>query len=464
MAEVLAQAWGIPIPAAVIWPECRDGQPPAPAHLQPWVAQRTVHDLAVFARADLLNRREVLAASIGVACGPAFMDPLGRWLVSEPVRLPGRDAAGPGRVGLSMVEEIERATARFAAVAADLGGGACREAAVGQLKYGVDLLEEGGYGPAVGNRLLAAVARLAGEVGHMCHDVGMDGPAQKYLVHALQAAGESTDERAPLVAVVVLADMAEQMRLLGHPDSGLHLVEAALGQVPADPHRFGDARAMLWSLKGRLLAATGTSRLAEVNGAIDMSLNLLAESAGEDTPAWQPFVLMEVTEADLYRRAAGAWLDLAAARPAMGKELAARAQAAGQKAVAGWPDGFRCGLADGYAQLAHARFLLGEPEHACRDGEQALQIAAVATGSARLAARLRDLWAASEPYHHLRRVHRLRERLRAATVTGPTAHGRLGQPTATADGSQATARGQAVTPSRRSGSGSRSAARLPRRR
>ena len=48
-------------------------------------------------------------------------------------------------------------------------------------------------------------------VGWMCHDSGMKGPAQRYLVHGLQAAKESTDPRAPLLVIGILRDLARPL-------------------------------------------------------------------------------------------------------------------------------------------------------------------------------------------------------------------------------------------------------------
>lgn len=414
VAEVLSQALGIPISPAVIWPDGRDGEPLAPAHLRPWIARRTVADLGFFVRSDMLSRREVLADSISLASGPALVDPLARWLAAEPIRLPPVDEAGPGRIGLAAVKEIEIATARFMEIATDVGGGHTREAAVGQLRYAVDLLDHGNYSPTVGNRLLAAVAKLAGEVGNMSHDAGMDGPAQRYFIYGLQAAHESTDERARLIAVAVLAGMAWQM-LPRHPDTGLQLVETAFARLVEEPDEHGSVRAVLWSLKGRLLAATG-SRPSEVNSCIDLALDLFAESAGEDNPAWRTFIL-DVREAELYRYAASAYLDLAMTRPQLTKELATKAESAYQEAIARWGNGYRRDQACNHTELAQARFLLGEPDQACLAAEQALAVAAEATGSFRLIAHLRDLWAASEPYHDLPRVRQLREHLQTAIMT-----------------------------------------------
>jgi hypothetical protein len=93
---------------------------------------------------------------------------------------------------LADVQAIERSTRYFAATDAEIGGALSREAAVGQLKYAVDLARHGSYSDRTGNRLLAAVAELSGLVGWLCHDSNMPGPAQRYLMYGLQAARESS--------------------------------------------------------------------------------------------------------------------------------------------------------------------------------------------------------------------------------------------------------------------------------
>lgn len=175
VAAVLTRAWGIPVPVQVVWPELRDGQGPVPAYLQAWVPVRTLADLGAFIGADMLTRREMLAASVGVASGPTLVEPLARWLAAEPLAL-GQPAEATRRIGVDEVENIEAATKHFAALDAKAGGGLSREAAVGQLKYAVDLARYSTYSEAVGNRLLAAIAGLSGLVGWMCMDSGMQGP------------------------------------------------------------------------------------------------------------------------------------------------------------------------------------------------------------------------------------------------------------------------------------------------
>src|SRR5262249_56027962 len=115
-----------------------------------------------------------------------------------PGRLAGNDDGVP-RVGLADVQAIERSTRYFAATDAEVGGALSREAAVGQLKYAVDLARHGSYSDRTGNRLLAAVAELSGLVGWLCHDSGMPGPAHRYLLYRLHAPPPPTHPPPPFL-------------------------------------------------------------------------------------------------------------------------------------------------------------------------------------------------------------------------------------------------------------------------
>jgi hypothetical protein len=104
--------------------------------------------------------REVLAGSVAVATGDALVNPLSRWLGLPSTGMNER-ADGTRRIGMSEVTAIEQATRHFAAIDAEVGGGLSREAAVGQLKYAVDLARYASYSEPVGNRLLTVVAVAA---------------------------------------------------------------------------------------------------------------------------------------------------------------------------------------------------------------------------------------------------------------------------------------------------------------
>ncbi|HET6212068.1 MAG TPA: hypothetical protein VFE14_04245, partial [Micromonosporaceae bacterium] len=254
VAAVLSDAWGVDVPVAVIWPELRDGAGPTPAHQQPWVPDRTLGELSILVRSDMLTRRELLAGSITVVTGTPLTDPIARWLNMGTAAMSVAGHDGPGRIDVSTVEAIEQATRHFMAVDAAVGGGVVREAAVGQLKFAVDLATHSGVREEAGNRLLMAIADLAGWVGWMSHDAGMAGPAQRYLLYGLQAAGEAHGDGARMLAVKNLVGLARQMQSLGHPATGLRLIDQAVNQLPS---RLNKVRALLWSLRAQTLASMG---------------------------------------------------------------------------------------------------------------------------------------------------------------------------------------------------------------
>jgi hypothetical protein len=410
VAAVLSEAWGVPVPVQVIWPELREGARPAPAHLQPWVAARTLDALVGFVGSDMLSRREVLARSVRAATGSALVEPLSRWLGAAAGGLAVRPV-GVRRIGASEVAGIERTTRYFAGVDAEVGGGLSREAAVGQLKYAVDLVRDGSYSDAVGNRLLAAVAGLSGLVGWMCLDSGMSGPAQRYLVYGLQAARESTDPRAPLLTVRILGDLAQQLRWMGHYATAVRVLDLALGQLPADRRRHNLTRAVLTCNKAHALAHLGPSCLPEVRGAVGMAFDLYDQAGDEEREDLRqiPHRAVDVSEPELSAIASAAHLVLAKDDPTLAREVETRTLHALEHVDAGY--GRNRVLA--YVRLARVRFAASEPEQGCDDGETALAQAEHST-STMVRSRLRELYGDTEPFREVPRVREFRERLRVA--------------------------------------------------
>jgi hypothetical protein len=285
-----------------------------------------------------------------------------------------------------------------------------REAAVGQLKYAVDLVQHGSYSDRVGNRLLAALAGISGLVGWMCHDSKMPGPAQRYFMYGLQAARESTDPRAQLLVVSILSDMAQHMKWLGRPNTAVRLHDLAISQLPTDRRRYHVLRAALATKRAENgLCFLGTSCLPEVQSALGMSLDLYAQASDEDRRTaptmWHRAV--DMSEAELSAMASATYLVLARNDP----RLAAEAEQRTLYHLANVGGGQGRNKVFSQIRLASARFIAGEPEQASDDGEQAITVAED-TASAMVKARLRELLADSEPYAELPRVVELRERLR----------------------------------------------------
>ena len=413
VADVLSTAWGIPIPVSILWPDLRAGGAPVPAHLQAWVPARTLEDLWVFLRSDMLTRREVLTDAVGLAAGVSLSDPIARWL-GEPAAgslLPGTDRTGE-RIDMSTVYALERTTHQFWWSDAALGGGLGREAAVGRLKYAVDLMTHARFSEPVGKRLLTAIADLAFHVGWMSYDVGMEGPAQRYFVYALQAAREADNERATLRSVGTLCSMARQMRSAGHPDTGLRFVDLALDRLPADRYRLSTIRAGLWGLKARMLASMGPSYAPEVRNGINLAFELHAVAADEDEEPIVSEYFPYFGGAELAGEAAEGFRDLARAE----RRFATNAEAHTLRALAVRGKDFARSRAFDQIGLAQDRFLLREPEQACVDGTAAIAMATQVTFSTRVAGRLRELLADSAPYEGVTGVPEFRDQLQQAVA------------------------------------------------
>lgn len=411
VSDVLGKAWGIPVPVGVIWPHQREGAAPVAAHLQPWAAEHTLEQLGYFLRMDMLSRRETLTKAVEAATGPAILAPIGRWLSVPAAVLPVKTEGGQ-RIGIGEVEAIEAATNYFARTDAVTGGALSREAAVGQLKFAVDLAQHASYSTVVGNRLLAAIAELAGLVGWLCADSDMSGPAQRYFTYGLQAARESTDPRAVLLVVSILSDMAQHMRWLGRPNTALRLHDLAAAQLPTDRTRFNVMRAILATRRAEDgLCSLGLSCLPEIRSALSMSQDLHASANDEDHDAaprqWHRTV--DTSAAELFAMTAATYLVLARHDP----RLAAEAEKHTYAHLAAVSDGQGRNKVFSLIRLARIRFVKGEPEQACRDAEQALAVAEN-QASALVKIRLRELIADSLPYKHLPQVADLHERVRYA--------------------------------------------------
>jgi hypothetical protein len=422
VAAVLSRAWNIPIPVEVIWPQLRQGRPAAAAHVLPCVAARTLEELATYIGGDMLTRRQVLAEATQAAVGAGLADPLLRYLAAPPVGLTARAGSARTRITSMMVGGIEQATAHFGIQDAAVGGGLSREAAVGQLKLAVDLLRDASYTDAVGNRMLAAVAELAGMVGWMSHDVHMDGPAQRYFVLGLQAARESRDPRALLVQQSLLADLARQMHALGQPATGLRLVQAAL-DLPRGRHPA--TAAMLWNLKARMLAALGAHTIPEIRHAVELAVDLLGEAEHQSAEQradhdLSPDAGIPYTgPAELAGNAALAWLDAARQAPPPARQAAARqAEQQALFALASRPEGFTRSRVFDLICLASSRFILAEADQAATDGNAALDLAAQVANSSRVLDRLGPLLAHSAPHAALSTVGDFRGRLLGALAAG----------------------------------------------
>ncbi|MFP8907940.1 transcriptional repressor NsdA [Streptomyces atacamensis] len=281
----------------------------------PWTGPQTVAMISEFSRSDLmLARRGFLGTSLGMAAGPALIEPMQRWLVPAPAapapgeRFPGAPQAparnpgarGDHRLSDPELELLEQTIVMFRQWDAQCGGGLRRKAVVGQLHEVTDLLQEHHAEP-VRRRLFRVTAELAELAGWMSYDVGLQPTAQKYFVLALHAAKEAGDR--PLGAYV-LSDMGRQMIHLGRPEDALELVHLAQygGREDTTPR----TQAMLHAVEARAYANMG--RPDKCHRAVRMAEETFAEATeGDADPDWIGFF----SEAELHAENAHSYRDLA---------------------------------------------------------------------------------------------------------------------------------------------------------
>jgi transcriptional regulator with XRE-family HTH domain len=397
--------------------ELPHGAEPADDYAAPpyaWGALRTLEDLAVFIRSDMLTRRDILAASIAMAAGRALTEPVASWLHTAPGGLPATEGHGLGKIGVSTVEGIERTIRYFVSSDASAGGGLAREAAVGQLKYAIDLAQYSSYSEAIGTRLLTVIADLADRVGWMSHDAGMDGPAQRYAWYGLQAAHEAGIERAQLLAVRVLDHLAEYAREAGQLDTARRFNDLALDRVPNDPHRFNAVRAILRSRQAIVLSGMGTTHLPEVDRYVNMSFDQHHKAQDDEPSPWLadcfPYSCGPGADAELAS-------EVAASYHALAREdarLATRAQEHARQALNRRSEDFTRSRVFDQVMLARTGFRAGELDQACRDGHEAIRMAGAVGESQRVRTRLAQLMDDTAPHQREPAVRELREELRPA--------------------------------------------------
>jgi transcriptional regulator with XRE-family HTH domain len=392
---------------------------PADDHAAPpyaWGALRTLEDLAVLLRSDMLTRRDILAASVTMAAGKALTEPVASWLNTAPGGLPATEGHGLGKIGMAAVEGIERTVRYFVTSDASAGGGLAREAAVGQLKYAVDLAQYGSYSEAVGTRLLTVIADLAGWVGWMSHDAGMEGPAQRYAWYGLRAAHEAGSERAQLRAIGMLDDLAMYSRAAGHLDTARRFVSLALDRIPDDPHRFNPVRAILRSRLGTVLSGMGSAHSAEVDRNVNLSFDLHRKAQDDEPSPWLaayfPYSCAPGADAELASEAAASYHALAQEDA----RLAGRAQQHARQALERRSDGFTRSRVFDQVMLARAEFRAGELDQACRDGQEAIRLAAAVGDSMRVRTRLAQLVDDADQHQREPAVRELREELWVAVT------------------------------------------------
>ncbi|HEY0692123.1 MAG TPA: helix-turn-helix transcriptional regulator [Kribbella sp.] len=219
--------------------------------------------------------RAPIAEDSGIADGLSRID-----LADDPssyIKKISIETPVPSRIGWPEVEHI-RSTTRAVATAENIfGGGLSCEAALGQLRWASKLLESNAD-PDVRRAMLEAVGNLSSVVAYSAFDVAAYSAADHCFHFSLWCADQSGSWS---LRANTLAEMSRKSAYLGNVDEALSMIEFA--QVRSD-RLTSTARAMLCTLRARLLAVTG--RFGDARSDIDKADEHIHDRTPGDDPPW----------------------------------------------------------------------------------------------------------------------------------------------------------------------------------
>ena len=191
-AFVLSQASTRPVAVGELWPGCA----PCESLLVPAVVGMEVpstlagtlaiaHDWLL---GGLMDRRVFMAVG-----GPALTELVWAAVNTEPARLAA--ALNGGRVGATLIEQVEESIPRLRQLDDQQGGGGTNLIYVNaQFQAVAHLLQRAEHGGQVSRRLLVAWAELGQLAGWMAADTERHGLAQRYYLTALRTAHNAGDK------------------------------------------------------------------------------------------------------------------------------------------------------------------------------------------------------------------------------------------------------------------------------
>ncbi|MGH3933028.1 MAG: hypothetical protein ACRDTF_23985 [Pseudonocardiaceae bacterium] len=241
-AFVLSQAGNRPVAVSELWPGCVAHDSlliPAVTGLDvPWTLTGTLAILHDWLLGGLMDRR------VFMAVGGSTLTQLAWTAVNtEPARLAA--ALTGGRVGTTLIEQVEETIPRLCQLDDLQGGGGANLAYVhAQFQAVAQLLTTAEHSGQITRRLLVALAELGALAGWMAGDTERHGLAQRYHLTALRAAHNVGDKA---LGANVLSAMASQ---------------AASREQPADAISLGAAAVELARCGPVVVQALVTSRLA----------------------------------------------------------------------------------------------------------------------------------------------------------------------------------------------------------
>lgn len=305
----------------------------------------------------------------------------------------------PTRIGWTDVTHVQ-ATTRAVAMAENLfGGGLSCEAATGQLRWAGKLLEARADDD-VRRAMFEAVGNLSSVVAYAAFDIMDYDAADRCFNFALWCADQSGSWA---LRANTLAEMSRKATYLGDLDEGLSLIEFA--QVRSD-RVSATARAMLWTLRARLLSLT--DRQSE---ALDNIARADASFAERD-PSVDPPWLCYYDDAE-HQGSTGKALIPIARKNGNLESAVPRLEAAIRLQGPNYPRSRTFSR----TRLAALMMAVGEPREAVPIGRQAVMEAAPLR-SKRLVRELHGLAQISEQYSRISDVAELRSDIAVLALPG----------------------------------------------
>ncbi|MBX7267584.1 hypothetical protein KIF24_17115 [Micromonospora sp. Llam7] len=306
----------------------------------------------------------------------------------------------PRRIGGADVARIEATTSAFRDWDNRWGGGLSRAAVIAQLQWVAATASRSVCSSGtVKNRLLTALADLAGVAAFLSYDVNQHPQARSLWMVGLDAASEASN--VDLVGTT-LRQLAHQSLHLGRPDEALRLVRLSYATTVDPGHHVSElALAEIAAYEGWSFAAAG--RLQPCHRALGRAQEHFANADGEPAPPW----LAHLDSAELTALRGHSYHVLAHRVP----EVVDDAETLLRQAVAGRDSAYARSRTLNLIALSGTFFQRGDDlEEGVTVGDQALGGAGTLT-SPRALDRLRALKALTVPHTAVAEVAQFQHRI-----------------------------------------------------
>lgn len=320
---------------------------------------------------EAVKRRKFLAHAAQVTMGAAVFTGASALPASA---VPAKTPA-PGRIGMADVKQLEAATQSARALDAQYGGGFCRDAVIGQLQWGQQLLHASAS-DQVKSRLYVALADLHNVAGWTSFDTGLVDSARTHYARALELAKEGGND-------ALVSNILYRMgRIYLHHDSPNDALKMfQLGQLAAQNSGSDLAVSVLCANEAWAYAAMGNGDQAA--RLLGMTRDTFSRAAAEPVDSWVRFF----TETDVRAMTGTVHTVLAQTVDVSHTKYAIPALT---RAIDGFDAEAARSKAFNVSALATNHLLEGDIDHGARVGRQAIE-AAESIKSARVKDRMRPM-------------------------------------------------------------------------